>query len=478
MRRTAHAAIALVCALAAAAPATNAVAASTLTIKGAGYGHGVGMSQFGALGYAQHGAGYRDILGHYYAGTSIGQAAGGLIVRVLLQSPKRTSFTGATKAGDRPLRPDQVYRVVPRLDGTLQLRSAKNHKLATFPAPLQVTSPGPITLRGKASNGLRDGAYRGWLEFRPGPVGNVLAINAIGLEQYVAGVVSAESPSNWPPAALEAQAVAARTYAITTSAGSDQGFTQYADTRSQMYRGVAAEMPSTNAAVNATSGQVVTYGGRPATTYFFSTSGGRTENVEESVLGNTPKPWLRSVADPYDDVSPWHRWKVRMTMKGASKKLHGLVHGKFQGIVVVERGASPRVRAADVVGSKGRTRVTGAMLRKRLDLRDTWAYFTAISSHKDDPEKQPSSDPADPSGGTPPAARAAAADAGGVLAGRVVPVRFGSAVRVQRRVGRRWARAATTLAGHGGIYRTTVPGPGLYRVVARGVTGPVVRIGR
>src|SRR3954447_25293533 len=240
MRRTALAAFAAAAALVVAAPAH---AASTFTIKGAGYGHGVGMSQFGALGFARHGASYRDILGHYYAGTSLGQAPGTSIVRVLLRSPKTASFTGATKAGNRPLQPDKVYRVTAALNDTVVLRSAHDHKLASFPAPLQVTGEQPITLRGEAANGLRDGRYRGWLEFRPGPVGNVLAINALGLEQYVAGVVAAEAPSNWPAAALEAQAVAARTYAITTSAGATQGFNQYADTRSQMYRGVAAEMP-------------------------------------------------------------------------------------------------------------------------------------------------------------------------------------------------------------------------------------------
>ena len=74
-----------------------------------------------------------------------------------------------------------------------------------------------------------------------------------------------------------------------------------------------------------------------------------------------------------------------MTMKEAGKQLgKGLVKGTFRGIVVVERGASPRVRAADVVGSKGRVRTTGAMLRRKLGLRDTWAYFTAVSTKKSD----------------------------------------------------------------------------------------------
>src|SRR3954466_595846 len=334
MRRTALAVCAALTALAGAAPAH---AASNFTIKGAGYGHGVGMSQFGALGLAQHGSGYREILRHYYLSTSLGQVASGRVVRVLLRSPKTASFTGATKAGNRPLHADKVYRVTAQLDGTMVLRSATNRRLATFPAPLQVTADGPVTLRGPATNGIRDGQYRGWLEFRPNAVGNVLAINAIGLEQYLAGVVAAESPASWPAAALQAQAVAARTYAITTSAGGGSGFEQYADTRSQMYQGVRAERPSTNAAINATRGQIVTYNGQPVITYFFSTSGGRTENVEESVLGNTPRPWLRSVEDPYDNVSPYHRWRVQLSLKDAAKKLgRSLVKGSLRGIVVVE----------------------------------------------------------------------------------------------------------------------------------------------
>src|SRR3954451_12122171 len=130
MRRTALAALS-VCALSVAWGST-ADAASTFTVHGAGFGHGVGMSQFGALGYAQHGASYKDILGHYYAGTSIGRAPDGTIVRVLLQSPKIASFTGASKAGDRRLRPGQVYRVAPTLDGRVELRSATNRRLARF----------------------------------------------------------------------------------------------------------------------------------------------------------------------------------------------------------------------------------------------------------------------------------------------------------------------------------------------------------
>ena len=77
-------------------------------------------------------------------------------------------------------------------------------------------------------------------------------------------------------------------------------------------------------------------------------------------LGTTPQPWLRSVEDEYDDVSPRHRWNVKMSMASAGAKLRGLYRGRFRGIKVVTRGASPRVVEADVIGKAGRTRVSGA----------------------------------------------------------------------------------------------------------------------
>ena len=58
---------------------------------------------------------------------------------------------------------------------------------------------------------------------------------------------------------------------------------------------------------------MVTYDGEIAITYYFSTSGGRTENVENSFLGAEPQPWLKSVKDPYDDISPRHRWRFSFT---------------------------------------------------------------------------------------------------------------------------------------------------------------------
>ena len=233
--------------------------------------------------------------------------------------------------------------------------------------------------------GVRDGLYRGSLLISASGSG-LVAVNALDLEDYVRGVVSGESPSAWPTEALKAQAVAARTYAITTHAGG-AAFDQYADTRSQVYRGVSAETPSTDAAVQATAGQVVTFGGQPVTTYFFSTSGGETEDVENSFVGSQPKPWLKAVDDPFDSVSPKHRWgPFRFTAAQVQRKLHRYLQGRFKRIKVLQRGVSPRVVRAQVVGTGGVTNVTGPQLRSAFGLFDTWAFFTSVTSKASKPK--------------------------------------------------------------------------------------------
>jgi stage II sporulation protein D len=263
-------------------------AASTLIVEGAGDGHGVGMSQDGALGYAEHGWSDAQLLAHYYTGTTLGQAPTNSVVKVLEGS-----------------------KVV-----------------------------------------------------------------AVPLERYVRGVVSAEMPSSWPMAALEAQAIASRTYALTDDAGGSR-FDVYSDTRSQVYEGAAAETATTNAAVAATAGQVVTYDGQPAITYYFASSGGMTEDNENSFLGSTPEPWLRGVADSYEGASS--SWKLKMSFATATERLRGLVKGSLRGIEVLGRGVSPRIVSAEVLGSRGEDPVSGPELEARLGLDSAWAYFSVKS---------------------------------------------------------------------------------------------------
>ena len=97
--------------------------------------------------------------------------------------------------------------------------------------------------------------------------------------------------------------------------------------------------------------------------------------------------------DEYDGVSPRHRWTTKLTMKSASRKLGSLVKGSFKGIRVTRRGASPRIMAAEIVGSRGTTTIDGATLRAKFGLFDTWAYFAAISG-----KKAPASDGRAPTG--------------------------------------------------------------------------------
>jgi stage II sporulation protein D len=384
--------------------ATGAAGATTYwSVRGAGWGHGVGMSQYGAYGYAKHGVDYRTILRHYYTGTDIGDA-GSRTIRVLLRGNARsTGFRGATEACGRHLKNDRAYRVGRRGD-SLILASARGRRLATCDAPLTATGDGSLVISGL-------GRYRGALEVRPSLFGGVNVINALPLESYVKGVVPNESPSSWPPEALKAQAVAARSYALATG-GTGLGFDQFADTRSQVYRGLSSEKPTSNRAVEATRGEIVTYGGKVAVTYFFSTSGGRTENVELAFSGPA-RPWLKSVDDPYDDASPYHRWgPYRVSRATFQRRLGSLVPGTFRGIKVLERGRSPRIVVAEIIGSRGTRRVSGSTLRARLGLRDTWVYFTKVTKGKTrstDEEPAPSeptttmpSVPDVGSGGTPP----------------------------------------------------------------------------
>ena len=355
-------------------PAT-AGAATRWVVRGAGFGHGAGMSQYGAYGLALHGTGYRDILGRYYTGTEIGSASGRTI-RVLLGDGRASvRFDHARSVGGERLESGVTY-TAKSAAGRVKVTGG-GHTVGTFDAPATVRGDA-IRFVGTTMNGIANGSFRDSLELRPSSYGGLTVVNAAGLDDYVRGVVSGEMPSSWPAEALKAQAVAARSYAITTDRGGPV-FDQYPDTRSQVYRGVSGETAATNAAVDATTGEIVTYQGAAVVTYFFSTSGGKTENIENVFYGAAASPWLRGVADPYDDASPKHRWRFVFTTSQMQSRLSGLVKGKFRGVKVVQRGFSPRIVWADVVGSRGRTRVRGATLRTRLGLYDTWASFKKVT---------------------------------------------------------------------------------------------------
>jgi stage II sporulation protein D len=448
---------------------SSAGAAGVLFIRGGGFGHGIGMSQYGAYGYALHGKDYRFILHHYYRDTTLGHVAPTQTVRVLLGTGS-AAFAGATRADAKRLKPGLTYRVVAQADGALVLIGPKGHKLGRFPAPLRVTGPGPLLVAGL-------GSYRGALEFRPDGSGGVQTVDALGLDDYVRGVIAAEMSASWPAAALEAQAVAARTYAITTSVAGN-GYSLYPDTRSQMYRGVAAEAPQSDAAVAATRGQIVEYGGVPATTFFSASSGGYTENIENVWTGATPQPWLRGVPDPYDGAAgnPYHHWGANYSLGAAGAKLGGLVKGSFIGVRVLRHGVSPRILLASVVGSRGITQVTGAALAQRFGLLTTLAAFTTITIAPRSGQGL-GADGRTGMLGLFTLQRSLATSRLPALHGDIIPGRSGDRYSVEKLVGGTWKPVMRLTLGTGGTFSARLGSPGRYRVAYRSLDGPAVDVG-
>ncbi len=351
--------------------AGTAQASVSWVVRGHGFGHGVGVSQYGAYGYALHGKGYRWILGHYYTGASLSRVNGAHVVRVLLRiAGGDIGFSGATSACGIALDPTRTYEA--HRDGSsVKLRSSGGKRLANCGRKLRAAGHGRVSIAGL-------GAYRGALEAVPteSNAGSLNVVNALALEQYVKGVIPNESPPSWPSEELKTQAVESRSFAL--SAGVEgNGFDLYSDTRSQVYGGLDSETPSTNQAANATRGQVVTHGGKVAETFFSACSGGQTESVQ-NVFGGPPVPYLVGVPDPYDSYCPLHNWTLRFNEAEISAKLAPYLSGKLKKLVVTKRGVSPRIMQAKLYGSGGVTTVTGEQLESALDGYSTWMTFRKL----------------------------------------------------------------------------------------------------
>jgi stage II sporulation protein D len=443
--------------LALAAP-TAADAAVRTVIRGAGFGHGIGLSQYGAYGYALHGRGYQAILAHYYKGTRLSTAPS-RPVRVMLQpEDPYIRVSGATRISGHTLKPSRTY--IARESGSgIVIRTTSGKRVARVGNGARFAGRDPLRLLGPALNGVTSGLYRGAIELRTEGAG-LSAIDVLDLDSYVRGVVAGEMPSSWPLEALKSQAVAARTYALTTRK-TDGLFDQYPDTRSQMYRGVTGESVRSDAAVRATAGRIVTYNGVPAVTYYFSTSGGYTEDIEFSFVGALSKPWLVGVPDPYDGLSPYHRWTVRDSNAAIDRALGA--PGSFKRVKVLERGVSPRVVKARVIGSKGSITLSGPTIRTRLGLRDSWFTFVRVSSSA---RYARSARPASWGARLSPDA----------LAGEFSPAPHSRVLLLERRAGARWVVVRRVRTSASGRYRVSIARAGSYRIRSGSVAGPAVRL--
>ena len=328
-------------------------------ITGHGWGHGVGMSQWGAYGYAQHGFTYDKILAHYYPGTELVTTTVKSIRVLLVSTTSLTiSSTGPWKLKDGTAATTTLAAGKVTLNPQLAFKLPGATEPEPFKGPLTFTSMSPLVFKKP---------YRGTFTVTSDGK-KVTLVNTVPLEQYLYSVVPSEMPRTWLPEALKTQAVAARTYALAVRKTSG-GFDVFPDTRSQVYGGVDSESPTTTSAVDATAGGVLTYGGKIATTYFFSTSGGRTAAIAD-VWKSAPVPYLVSVPDPYDSVSPHHDWgPFAFTAKELKKALK--VPGRLLDVQTTVN-ASQRVDSVRAMGGQAERVLTGSEVRAALGLRSSW----------------------------------------------------------------------------------------------------------
>jgi stage II sporulation protein D len=425
-----------------------------IVVVGKGWGHGVGMSQWGAYGYARHGWSYRQILAHYYPGTTLGEAPA-VDVRVLLgtgQPSASVGCAGGIRVSDRTGRTYALdpgtYAFGPGLKlpvahKRVKVQSGLHHHERYAVVPVKRALRSPIVFDCPSAPLVWDGsAYHGRLVIRSS--GRRLSVvNTVPLDAYVQGVVGGEMPHKWNLAALEAQAVAARSYALATLKPNKR-FDLFSDTRSQVYGGIAYETPGINFAVRRTAGKIVMWNGHVALTFFFSSSGGRTANIRDVWPQYGDIPYLRSVSDPYDAASPHHAWGPFTFDAARLARRLNVPAGPVQ----VTQSADGRVSSVRI----GSRVISGSAFQAKLGLDSTWFTLASLSLT---------------------AERSSVVYGAKVALGAQVDGEQG--VLLQRRRG---AGEWKTLAHVSGTRDVTVEplGQTLYRLSADGVTGPVVSV--
>ncbi len=199
---------------------------------------------------------------------------------------------------------------------------------------------------------VNDRKYRGEIEINVDQT-FLNVINIIEMEKYLYGVLKKEISPEWPEEVLKAQAIAARTFALSNlSKHIEQGYNICATTNSQAYGGVYHEHPATNKAVNDTRGIVVTYQGEPINAVYHSDSGGYTENSED--VWGSHVPYLRSVPSDYEEIvsPPNHQWDYSLTEQEALMRLsqQGFQFSHIDNILIGEKTEAGRVKSVDIVG--------------------------------------------------------------------------------------------------------------------------------
>ncbi len=298
--------------------------------QGSGYGHGVGMSQIGARAKALAGESATAILQYYYSGTQVETITDTQILRVnianLITSAKLRSDSkdaslqlyagelGETQTAVPLLTfPSRTSLNLALTDGVIALSTTRGSVTKAITTGTSFTlrwsgtryQEGPLTVISLTSGGATKRYRHGQMSLkviRDKTVGKRIAIvNSVRLQdEYLWGI--SEVPSSWPVQALEAQAIASRTYAYAKSNRIRPACDchLYATISDQTFAGYSKESEPRfgeiwKAAVNRTAGMIVTHSGKPITAYFSSSSGGTTETSEHA--WGTATPYTVSVPD-------------------------------------------------------------------------------------------------------------------------------------------------------------------------------------
>ncbi|MGH3001839.1 MAG: SpoIID/LytB domain-containing protein [Gaiellaceae bacterium] len=335
-------------------PAT-AAAGTVFLLDGRGWGHGVGMSQWGAEGFARHGYDYRRILAHYYPHTVISSVAPRPVRVLLLEGQKSVRIGSAAPYLVVDARGRKLH--LPARSVVVGRSFVLRHELLAQPLRFE---PGAQPLQ------VDFAGYRGDVVVKAKPDG-LMAVNELPLDRYLRGVVPWEAPKGWHAATYAAQAVAARSYTLATlHPGAD--FDLYPDQRSQMYGGIRAERPETNLAIGSTAGLVLTWRGTIIPAFYFSSSGGRTSSLHDEWPRAHQVPYLVSVSDPYDYIAPHHVWPTTVLSAARIGAVLGL-RGVRDATVV--ENSSGRAKAVRVLSASGWKRFPGQAIRAKFKLGST-----------------------------------------------------------------------------------------------------------
>jgi stage II sporulation protein D len=383
------------------------LAEPSFTFRARGNGHGVGMSQYGARGFAMQGYSHEQILRHYYRGTELGTLPGSQTMRVALQRTDVPAPSWTFSTHSAPMRVDWSSRGEASylgLDVGVPYRFSTSGSSSSITITNVLTGAVVRTLTNATwvnlfefdtskphSTGLtrvhdasgpqswNNVIYQGWIRLDRGAGANADRIhlrNLVQMEDYVKCVVPREMPPSWSSEALKAQAVAARSYAhvsklasapfdvsCTTASQVYNGWGRWVDGRAKRHNetdpGVGGDWLS-DPMVDATRGRVVTYDGIPVRTYFFSTSGGYTENSEN--IWSAALPYATGVPDPYEylaGASAHTLPEIELTASQVRARLlaRGFTSAELpasiSGIRVLERGVSGRVMRLQLLGAAG-----------------------------------------------------------------------------------------------------------------------------